>query len=191
MIILLCGLSGAGKTTLATNVKARLAEHGIRAEVIDGDDYRKTFCRDLGFSKADRMENIRRLGLLASRFSAHGIVALLSAINPYEELRRELKATYANVKTVFVDCAVNVLVARDTKGLYKRALLPARDPRKVQNLSGINDPFDVPAHPDLYINTGANGVEESVQRLFSFITKHVSGADRLVHVPAASSLAVE
>ena len=174
MILQLCGLSGAGKSTLSGLVKIRLQENGIAAEIIDGDDYRNGLCRDLGFSKEDRCENIRRLGFVASKLSAHGIVAIISAINPYNEIRAELASSYKNVQTVFVDCAVPLLIKRDTKGLYKKALLPDQHPDKIHNLTGVNDPFDVPISPDLHINTGRHLKKDCAEILFSFIMEHLS-----------------
>ncbi len=149
----MCGLSGAGKTTLARSVKSKLDIQGIGAEVIDGDDYRKTLCKDLGFSKENRLENIRRLVAVAGTFSDNGVVSIVSAINPYSELRKELKTLYRNVKLIHVDCPLHVLIERDTKGLYQKALLPEGHPEKITNLTGVNDAFDVPGNPDLYINT--------------------------------------
>ena len=174
MIIQLCGLSGAGKSTLAGMVKKRLQDGGIPAEIIDGDDYRKMLCRDLGFSKADRCENIRRLGFVASKLSAHGIVSIISAINPYNEIRAELASSYKDVQTVFVDCPVSSLIKRDTKGLYAKALLPDDHCDKIFNLTGINDPFDIPTNPDLYINTFKKRKETCAGELFSFIVLHLS-----------------
>ena len=174
MIVQLCGLSGAGKTTLTTYTKEALKGYGVKTEIIDGDEYRRTFCRDLGFSREDRYENIRRLAFIAGRFSEHGIVAIISAINPYQELREELKNTYRNIQTVFVECPLEVLIKRDTKGLYKRALLPQGHPEKIHNLTGVSDPFDVPVLPDLTINTSVYTPEESVQMLSYFILQHLS-----------------
>lgn len=173
MIIQLCGLSGAGKSTLARFVKQQLNNEGIAAEIIDGDDYRAMLCRDLGFSKADRIENIRRLGFVASKLSAHGIVTIISAINPYHEVRAELATRYKHVHTVFIDCAVETLVKRDTKGLYKKAMLPQGHPDKLNNLTGINDPFDVPGKPDLYLHTGRQSKEVCAASLLSFIMQHL------------------
>ena len=169
MVLLLCGLSGAGKTTLATSVKSRLDETGIKTEIIDGDEYRRMLFKELGFSKEDRFENVRRLGFIASKFSAHGIVTLVSAINPYAEIRNELKNSYPNVKIVFIDCAVDKLIERDTKGLYKRALLPEDHPEKLHNLTGINDQFDAPESPELYLNTGIQDIQECTLLLCDFI----------------------
>ena len=181
MIIQLCGLSGAGKTTLTFCVKEKLKTQGVNVEIIDGDEYRRMFCRDLGFSREDRLENIRRLAFIASKFSAHGIVALISAINPYQELRNELKSTYCDVQTVFIDCPLEVLIARDTKGLYKRALLPPGHPEKINNLTGVNDPFDVPGDADLTINTSLYSLEESVRMFSSFILQRLSAQAQPVH----------
>lgn len=169
MIILLCGLSGAGKTTLARNVKQKLAEVGKSAEIIDGDEYRTNLFKELSYTRQDRFENIRRLGFIAGKFSSHGIVTIISAINPYEQIRRELLDCYPDVRTIFVDCPVDVLIARDTKGLYTKALLPDEHPDKVRNLTGINDQFDVPLCPDLYINTHVNDEEDCTYMLYNFI----------------------
>lgn len=169
MVILLCGLSGAGKTTLAKSVRAKLDADGLKTEIIDGDIYRQMLFRELGFTKQDRHENVRRLGFIASKFSAHGIITLVSAINPYVELRDELKNAYPNVKTVFVDCSVEKLIERDTKGLYKRALLPEGHPDKIYNLTGINDQFDIPESPDLYLNSGNSDIQECTSLLYDFI----------------------
>ncbi len=187
MVVQLCGLSGAGKTTLTANVRKRLIEMGVKVEVIDGDEYRKNFCRDLGFSREDRLENIRRLALLASKFSAHGIVAIISAINPYQSLRNELKTTYPNVFTVYIECPLEVLISRDTKGLYKRALLPEGHPEKITNLTGVNDPFEVPDNADLIIHTGACTLPESIGQFASFIVQNLPQADQ----PSAASLSAD
>ena len=169
MIVLICGLSGAGKTTLAQNVKGKLEAHGKKAEIIDGDEYRKMLFKELSYSQQDRFENIRRLGFIANKFSKHGIIAIISAINPFEEIRQELVKNYDNVKIVSVHCPVEILIERDTKGLYARALLPDGHPDKLCNLTGINDRFDVPECPDLYLDSGAQSVAECTDILFDFI----------------------
>jgi adenylylsulfate kinase len=173
MILLFCGLSGAGKSTLAKSVASELKDLNIKAEIVDGDEYRAALCRDLGFSKEDRNENIRRLGFVASRFSAQGIVTIVSAINPYDEIRRELAEKYDDVNIVHVDCPVNKLIDRDTKGLYKRALLPDGHPDKLNNLTGVNDRFDVPVNPDLYIDTCNNTIQECTSSLLYHIINNL------------------
>lgn len=169
MIIQLCGLSGAGKTTIATSVKQKADAFGTPLEIIDGDNYRAFLCKDLGFSREDRCENIRRLGFVASRLSGHGIVCIISAINPYDVVRNELSTMYDGVKTVYIECSVNELIARDTKGLYKRALLPDGHPDKITNLTGINDPFEVPVNPDLHLQTDKRNISACANELYRFI----------------------
>jgi adenylylsulfate kinase len=178
MIIQLCGLSGAGKTTIATQVKSKAAAYGIAVEIIDGDAYRKALCKDLGFSKEDRCENIRRLGFVASKLSVHGVVCIISAINPYEAVRRELACTYKQVRTVFVDCDLETLVQRDTKGLYKRALLPDGHPDKLYNLTGINDPFEAPAAPDLHLYTHRQTIDACAGEILAMI-RHAAGHEAM------------
>ena len=173
MIIQFCGLSGVGKTTLASSTKKILTSLGIPVEVIDGDLYRNKLCKELGFSRADRQENIRRLGFIASRFSEQGIVSLMSVINPYEETRQELAATYPNVKTIFIDCDLKELLRRDTKGLYKRAMLPKDNPERLSNLTGVNDVFEIPAKPDLYLHTGLDTVKNCTRNICEFVIKEL------------------
>ena len=169
MIIQFCGLSGSGKSTIAGRVKELLREQNVPVEIIDGDEYRKVLCSDLGFSKEDRNTNIRRLAFVAGKLSSYNIVTIICAINPYEAIREEIKTQYPQAKTVFIDCSMEVLQERDTKGLYKKALLPDNHPDKVYNLTGVNDPFDVPGAPDLVICSDKEGVEESAGRLMAFI----------------------
>jgi adenylylsulfate kinase len=176
MIIQFCGLSGSGKSTIAGRVKELLAEKNIPVEIIDGDEYRKVLCADLGFSREDRNTNIRRLAFVASKLSSYNIITIICAINPYESVREEVKATYPNVTTVFIDCGLDELIKRDTKGLYKKALLPHGHPDKVNNLTGVNDPFDVPENPDLIIRSDTEDVEKSVEKLIVFILSEYQSA---------------
>lgn len=173
IFIQLTGLSGAGKTTLSYNVKHELEKRGYKTEVLDGDNYRRTLCRDLGFSRSDRIENIRRLGFVGKILSRNGVVVILSAINPYEEIRRELKEDSPQVKTVWIDCDLETLQKRDTKGLYERAFLPDEHPDKIHNLTGVNDPFEIPPNADLIIKTADESMDESAAKLLNFILKHI------------------
>ncbi|MEQ1678372.1 MAG: adenylyl-sulfate kinase, partial [Chitinophagaceae bacterium] len=163
------GLSGAGKSSIARLVVSLLAATDLPAEIIDGDEYRKTICKDLGFSKEDRHENIRRLGKVANNFVKEGTIAVIAAINPYEEIRVELKKKY-EAKTVWIHCSTEELIARDTKGLYKRALLPDGHPDKVNNLTGISDVYEEPQAADLVISTHTESASQSAQHLFQYIT---------------------
>jgi adenylylsulfate kinase len=168
MIIQLTGLSGAGKTTLAEGVKYLLENDALKVVIIDGDVYRKTLCKDLGFSKEDRMENIRRLGAAAFSFKDQADIIMIAAINPFEDIRNELKEKY-DTKTVWIRCNIPVLIKRDTKGLYKRALLHDDHPDKIFNLTGVNDTYETPSSPDLLIDTSIETAAESIQKFYEFL----------------------
>jgi adenylylsulfate kinase len=172
LIIQLTGLSGSGKTTLSAYVKQKLGEKDLRVEIIDGDTYRKTLCSDLGFSKEDRCENIRRLGQAAYLFMGSRDVVIIAAISPFEQIRNELRLNYG-IKTVWINCTIDVLIKRDTKGLYKRALLPENHPDKLNNLTGINDDYDLPSTCELIINTHEQRCEQSGDMLCDFIMQRV------------------
>jgi adenylylsulfate kinase len=169
LIIQFTGLSGGGKTTISTHFKQLMEQGNHTVEIIDGDTYRNTLCKDLGFSKADRQENIRRLGKVAAQLSSQRSVVIIAAINPYQQVRHELRANYG-VKTVWINCDIDELLKRDTKGLYKRALLPSEHPDKIHNLTGINDTYEAPLDYDLQINTHLETLEESVDKLMSFVS---------------------
>ena len=169
MIIQFCGLSGSGKSTLAARAKEYFKTRNENIEVIDGDEYRKYICPDLGFSKEDRNQNIRRLAFIADRFAACDIIPVICAINPYEDIRKEIAATYQNVKTIYIKCCIEELIRRDTKGLYKKALLPEGHAEKISNLTGVNDPFQIPESPDLIIETDKEDIAASVRKLIEFI----------------------
>jgi adenylylsulfate kinase len=168
MIIQLTGLSGTGKTTLAQEVKFLLEKHSLKVEIIDGDAYRKTLCKDLGFSKEDRMENIRRLGAAAWSFKDKADIIMIAAINPFSAIRNELKEKYG-AKTVWIKCDIPVLIKRDTKGLYRRALLQNDHPDKIFNLTGVNDTYEIPAEPDLTIDTSTETAAQSAQKFYEFL----------------------
>lgn len=169
IFVQLTGLSGAGKSTIANGTKELLVKQKYRTEVIDADVYRKMLCPELGFSKEDRNENIRRLGFVANLLSANQVITILAAINPYEKIRQELCAYGPHVKIVWIDCDINTLIKRDTKLLYAKAMLPDGHPDKIYNLTGINDPFEPPGKPDLIIHTNKDQIHESVKKLFDFI----------------------
>lgn len=170
ILIQFTGLSGSGKTTLAENVRDLLIENGHKVEVIDGDVYRKTICKDLGFSREDRCESIRRLFNLGCDFVEAKRIVLMSVINPYESLRKEL-SEHEFVRTVFLDCSIDNLIKRDPKGLYKKALLPENDTNRINNFTGISDVFEVPLKADLILKTDFERVCVSTSKLYHFIVR--------------------
>jgi adenylylsulfate kinase len=172
LMILMTGLSGAGKSTLAERLLSKLSAMNIAAEVIDGDVYRKTINTDLSFSAGDRRENIQRLCRIADDKNRQDIIAIVAAINPFEDLRVELVKQY-DAKIIWVNCSLSVLTKRDTKGLYRKALLPVDHPDKLWNLTGVNDPYEIPVHVDLVIDTSENSIEECSEQFFNYVSNFI------------------
>ena len=169
MVFQLTGLSGAGKTTLAYRVGQLLQSAGKTVVVLDGDEMRKQLSADLGFSRQDRLTHIQRIGRLVTSVSAQ--IVIIAAINPYREGRSYLES-YCNAKLVWIKCSLDVLKERDTKGLYRRAQLPDNHPDKLNNLTGVNDPFDFPHHADYIIHTDTESPESSALKLYGFIVAY-------------------
>lgn len=174
VFVQMTGLSGSGKSTIAEAVKKMLQQKEYAVEIIDGDIYRKKLCPDLGFSKEDRHENIRRLGFVANLLATNKIITILAAINPYEAIRREVKDYGTHVKTVWINCDLDTLLKRDTKQLYRKAMLPDTHPDKIKNLTGVNDPYEIPENPDLVINSNAETEEQSAAKLYKFIIDNLN-----------------
>jgi len=174
LFIEMTGMSGAGKSTLAAAVAQRLRKKGYKIEILDGDEYRRGLCNDLGFSKKDRNENIRRLGFVSKVLTRNNIISIIAAINPYEEVRKELKNKYKNVKIVHVKCDLQTLICRDTKGLYKKAMLPDEHPDKIYNFTGISDPYEPPNNADLVIETNKTNINQSIKELENFILENIT-----------------
>ncbi len=167
------GLSGAGKSSIANLLKSKILAMNLKVEIIDRDEFRKTLCADLGFSKEDRIENIKRLGFVANLLSRNKIITIIAAINPYNVARNDLKSLY-DAKLIYIKCDVETLRKRDTKGLYQRAFLPENHPDKIHNLTGVNDTFEIPENPDLVIDTSEESLEESLEKVLGFISQNRS-----------------
>lgn len=168
LIYQFCGLSGAGKTTLANALSNELRAKNYRVKVIDGDVYRQTLCKDLGFSRADRIENVSRLGRHAVSLREEFDFIFIAVINPYEQGREVLRLS-CNAKLIWIKCDIAVLINRDTKGLYQKALLPNGHPDKIYNLTGLNDIFETPVSADLAIDTGLLSIEDSLRIAVDFM----------------------
>jgi adenylylsulfate kinase len=173
LFIQMTGLSGAGKSSIATITRDTLIASGYKVELLDGDEYRRELCHDLGFSKADRLENIRRLGFVGLLLAQHGVISIMAAINPYEEARKALKDKSPLTETVFIDCPLETIMQRDPKGLYRKALLPSGHPDHIAHFTGISDPYESPHHPDLIIRTDTETKQQSAKRLIDFILQKI------------------
>lgn len=154
------GMSGSGKSTLASLLSARLRAMGARVEVIDGDVVRTQLCRGLSFSKDDRQENIRRIGFVCEVLSRNGVIAIAAAISPYRACRDEVRARIPNFIEIYMACPVEVLVKRDVKGLYKKALAG-----EILHFTGISDPYEPPVEPEVTIDSSKESAEESVEEV--------------------------
>ena len=151
------GLSGAGKTTLAGRLERELLRRGRRVETLDGDVVRAHLTKGLGFSKADRDENIRRIGWVAAMGTRLGGAMLVSAISPYAELRREVRARIGDFVEVYVKCSLDELIRRDPKGLYRKALAG-----EIANFTGVSDPYEEPDDPEIMVETDRESIDTSL-----------------------------
>jgi len=160
----LTGLSGAGKTTLATELAHELRARGVSVEVLDGDEVRTNLSKGLGFSKEDRDTNIRRIGYVCRLLSRNGVAVISAAISPYREARDEVRRLVeqddAEFIEVFVKCPIDVLAERDVKGLYKKALAG-----EIKGFTGIDDPYEQPLSPDVLIESDRELVEFSTRKV--------------------------
>ncbi len=156
------GLSGAGKSTLAGLVAAELRRRGQRVEILDGDEVREHLSRGLGFSKADRDTNIRRIGYVAKLLSRNGTVAITAAISPYRETRDEVRRQVQRFVEVYVSTPVEECASRDVKGLYARALAG-----EVPHFTGVSDPYEPPANPEVTVSTVGEPPEATAARIIA------------------------
>jgi adenylyl-sulfate kinase len=160
--IWLTGLSGAGKSTLSALLEQQLRERGRKVEVLDGDVVRTHLSKGLGFSKEDRDTNIRRIGWVCKVLARNGVVAIAAAISPYREVRDEVRAMIDNFVEVYVDCPLPVLVERDTKGLYKKALAG-----EIGQFTGVSDPYEQPLAPEITVHSDRETPEQSAARILA------------------------
>jgi len=151
------GLSGSGKSTLADLVSEKLDKQNFRVERLDGDEVRQHLTRDLGFSKEDREENIRRISFVAKLLTRNGVVVITSLISPYWRMRREAREEIGSecFVEVFVKCPLSVCKERDVKGLYKKALNG-----EIENFTGVSHPYEEPKNPEIVVETDKNTPDE-------------------------------
>ncbi len=172
-VVWMTGLSGCGKSTIAVQLEQQLLAQGYPAYILDGDNLRHGLNRDLGFSAADRSENIRRVGEVAKLLTDAGFIAIVSLISPYKKdraLARQLLGPGEFVE-VFVDAPLAVCRQRDPKGLYKKAdAAIAAD--KPMMMTGVDAPYEPPEMPELHLTTDKQSAEECVQQIQDYLWKH-------------------
>jgi adenylylsulfate kinase len=160
------GLSGAGKSTLAEEIEQRLYIYGRNVEILDGDMVRTHLSKGLGFSREDRDTNIKRIAFVCKLLTRNGVACISAAIAPYREARLEARKEIGNFVEIYVKCPVEICRQRDVKGLYKLV-----DEGKMQNFTGVDDPYEEPEHPELIVETDKESIEESVDRIFARLTE--------------------
>ena len=165
-ILWFTGLSGAGKSTLANAVNAALFERGLATYVLDGDNVRHGLCKDLGFSDADREENIRRIGEVAKLFLDAGVIVLTAFVSPFRADRDKARALVSEGDFIEIHCAADLSVCeeRDTKGLYAKARAG-----EIEGFTGISSPYEAPEQPELNINTGTNSLYSCVEQVIGYL----------------------
>ncbi len=154
------GLSGSGKSTLSQLLASRLRSLGAKVEVLDGDVIRTQLCKGLGFSREDREENVYRIGFVCELLSRNGIIAIVAAISPYRGSRDKLRQRITNFFEIYMDCPVEVLIQRDVKGLYKKALSG-----EIGQFTGISDMYEPPLAPEMTIDSSSEMPEPCVEKI--------------------------
>ena len=160
------GLSGSGKSTIAAVVVDDLRRRGHRVELLDGDEIRENLSAGLGFSKADRDTNIRRIGWVAALLARNGVVAVTAAISPYRSVRDEVRETIDRFIEVYVDAPIEVCEERDVKGLYERARAG-----EIPAFTGVSDPYEPPRSPEVHVVTHDRDPAASAAEVIAYLER--------------------
>jgi adenylylsulfate kinase len=160
----LTGLSASGKTTIAHLLEKALLARGMKVQVLDGDIIRTNLSAGLGFTRADREINLRRMAFVAGLLVRHGIVVVVSAITPYQSIREEVRNTIDEFVEVYLRCPLEICIQRDPKGLYHKALAG-----EIRNFTGIDDPFETPRRPDIELRTDEESPERGLYKILTFL----------------------
>lgn len=165
------GLSASGKSTIASALEQSLVNAGVNCYRLDGDNIRFGLNKNLGFSAADREENIRRIGEVSKLFADAGLITVTSFISPYAKDRDGARKLHADAGLGFIECHVNtpieVCEERDPKGLYKKARAG-----EIKGFTGIDDPYEAPAQPELVLRAGERTIEECVADVINYLEQN-------------------
>ena len=169
-LIWITGLSASGKSTLAIELEHRLFQKKIKTFVLDGDNVRHGLNKDLGFSPEDRKENLRRVGEVAKLLVDAGLLTIAAFISPYASDRNSIRELFiqdsAEFIEVYLKCDLDVCESRDPKGLYKKARTG-----EIPVFTGVSQRYEIPADPEIIIETDKLGIEESVEKLIAYLTE--------------------
>lgn len=170
LLVWFTGLSGSGKSTLANGVESALHQKGIHTYLLDGDNIRTGLCRDLTFSLADRIENIRRIGEISSLMLDAGLVVLSAFISPFRAERDSIRELVGkdSFLEVFVDCPLEVCEKRDVKGLYKKARQGL-----IKDFTGIDSPYEPPLSPFFTIKSAEDPLQESIIKITELLLEKI------------------
>ncbi len=166
LVIWFTGLSASGKSTIAGALEQILTQQGYHTYLLDGDNLRHGLCRDLGFSDADRKENIRRVGEIARLMSDAGLITLAAFISPFRDDRRIVRDILpaGEFIEVFVDTPLDVCRERDPKGLYAKA-----ERGEITKFTGIDSPYEAPQNPELHLDSARLSVAQAVNQLLAYL----------------------
>lgn len=167
-VVWFTGLSGSGKSTVANALEQQLFERNIRTFILDGDNVRAGLNKDLDFTEAGRVENIRRIGEVANLLVQAGVVTLSAFVSPFKKDREQVRQTVGADRfvEVFVDCPLEVCEQRDVKGLYKKARAG-----EIKNFTGISSPFEAPEQADVTVHTDKEELDESVLKVLEAVNQ--------------------
>ena len=168
-VIWLTGLPGSGKTTIAKAILPKLRELGFKVELLDGDIVRKELSPELGFTKQDREIHARRVVYLSKLLTRNGIISIVSLISPYRDFRKYARSEINlnnNFYEVYVKCSLGTCIARDPKGLYKKALSG-----EIKDLTGLQDPYEEPEDPEVIVDTEKQTLEKCVNTILNEVLK--------------------
>lgn len=155
-VIWFTGLSGAGKSTIAAELRTELLRHGHKVEVLDGDLVRENLSKGLSFSKEDRDINIMRIGFVAQLLARNGVKVICAAISPYRSVREQVRAMTGDFIEVYVSTPLQECESRDVKGLYRKARAG-----EIKDFTGVDDPYEPPLEPEVEINTVGRSPDEA------------------------------
>ncbi|WP_368490900.1 adenylyl-sulfate kinase [Clostridium sp. BJN0013] len=166
ILIWFTGLSGSGKSTIASELEMRLYNMGRLTYLLDGDNVRHGLNSNLGFTKEDRIENIRRIAEVCKLFVDSGIITISTFISPFKDDRDKVRKLLGkDFVEVYVDCPLEVCESRDPKGIYKKARNG-----KIKDFTGVDSPYEVPDNPEIVVSTNLDTVQQCVNKILDFLS---------------------